>query len=145
MKISDLHKDENVAELEYFGTEDIKDSSFVPCCEEYCSEKATCFTNIKIGLFKVFIMLCEKHSRQIWHYLYSQPDPDEIPIAKVIPYREDQWKIEECPYCLESHVHGADREFSDRSIGRRIAHCSMPFHEVNNNGYILKRIDDDDE
>jgi len=139
MKLSDIesYQDAKVT-INYFGTSDIKDGSMVRCSEEHCSEKATCFTMIKIGLFRVAIELCEEHANLIFHSLYNMPD-ERIPDAECTLISDGEhylWRVDHCPYCSQRHYHGGGKVGDDprAALGHRVAHCGEPFFQAASKG-----------
>jgi len=146
MQSDNLHKAESVAKLQYFSTEKIKDGGKPICSGDACGQTATRFVKIEIGPFSDCLTYCEKCAKQREHWFNSLPGPEETPIAEVIPYvshGHNYWKIAKCPYCLEEHLHGADENFSDKSLGHRVAHCDVKFKDINSKGYILTKADHD--
>lgn len=136
MKVSELEKD-------FFGTQEIKDGSFVRCSEEFCDQKATCFTTVRRGFFKLAMPLCKRHADLIYHSLYNLPE-EQYPEAECTLIRTPNgylWQIDKCPYCLGVHQHGGGKLDGDprKQLGHRVAHCAAPFHQYasGHGGYML--------
>ena len=135
---------------DFFGTQDITDSSVVRCSDKCCSKKATCFTNIKLGLNTLLVPLCQEHANQIFHAVNKLPKLDGVqnPEAKCVLISNGsiyQWLILECPYCGQQHWHGGGKVVKDdprQHLGYRVPHCADPFRIVADNGGQYKLVED---
>ena len=77
------------------------------------------------------------------HELLANP-PREAPVLKCVAVGPGLLKTDKCPYCLQTHWHGAV------GIGHRAGHCVAPYWlkdremlarwwEIVGRGYILQR------
>ncbi len=124
------------------GVDEIKGGLQQICSHAFCDKKATHFAQVTLGQAEMscHLVFCFEHARmaQAICYLDWILEEDEPPEAEVVA-EGHHWRILECPYCGQEHLHGRD-EPEDDSLGHRLAHCGSPgasFSQINSKGYIL--------